>query len=117
TVRGILVDLPRTVARSEEIFQAAGVVERVTTVGQSFFEALPAGADLYVLKGVLNDWPNPEAMAILKRCAEAARPEGRISVLGGVSPPVWKCKPSAGNHRAGLSSSADRYRAWMRCII
>jgi hypothetical protein len=44
TVRGILVDLPPTVARSAEIFRAAGVAERVTTVGQSFFDPLPAGA-------------------------------------------------------------------------
>jgi len=44
-VRGTLVDLPSTVARSAEVFQAAGVGERVTTLGQSFFEPLPAGAE------------------------------------------------------------------------
>ena len=86
TVRGTLVDLPATVARSGEIFQAAGVAERVTAVGQSFFDPLPAGADLYLLKSVLGDWPDREAMAILRRCAEAARPAGRVVVLGGVSP-------------------------------
>ena len=85
-VRGTLVDLPTTVARSAEIFQAAGVAGRVTAVGQSFFEPLPAGADLYLLKSVLSDWPDREAIAILRRCAEAARPSGRILVLNGVSP-------------------------------
>jgi hypothetical protein len=34
---------------------------------------------------VLNDWPDEPTMAILRRCAEAARPAGRIAVLGGVS--------------------------------
>lgn len=86
TVRGTLVDLPPTVARSGEIFQAAGLAECLTTVGQSFFDPLPAGADLYLLKSVLPDWPDREAMAILTRCAEAARPSGRIVVLSGVSP-------------------------------
>lgn len=85
-VRGTLVDLPPTVARSTELFQAAGVAERVITVGQSFFDPLPAGADIYLLKSVLTDWPDREAMAILRRCAEAARPAGRIVVLSGVSP-------------------------------
>jgi SAM-dependent methyltransferase len=85
-IRGTLVDLPRTVARSSETFQAAGVTERVTTVGQSFFDPLPAGADLYLLRGVLNDWPDGEATAILRRCAEAARPGGRVVVLKGVRP-------------------------------
>src|SRR5207248_5778279 len=85
-IRGILVDLPMTVARSGEIFKAAGVSKRVTVVGQSFFDPLPAGADLYLLKSVLGDWPDREALAILRRCAEAARPAGRVLVLNGVSP-------------------------------
>ena len=86
TLRGTLVDLPQTVARSREVFQAAGVAERVTTAGQSFFDPLPAGADLYLLKSVLADWPDREATAILRRCAEAARTAGRVVVLSGVSP-------------------------------
>jgi hypothetical protein len=84
-LRGTLVDFPRTVARSAEMMAAAGVAERVTTAGQSFFDPLPAGADLYLLKKVLNDWPDAEATAILARCAEAARPAGRVVVLGGVA--------------------------------
>jgi len=85
-VRGTLVDFPRTVARSGEIFRAASVADRVTAIGQSFFDPLPAGADLYLLKKVLNNWPDREATAILARCAEAARPAGRVVVLGSVSP-------------------------------
>lgn len=82
-LHGTLVDLPGTVARAsfpEEIR------DRVTTVGQSFFDPLPAGADVYLLKAVLNDWPNEETVAILSRCAEAARPSGRLLVGGGVVP-------------------------------
>jgi hypothetical protein len=83
-VHGTLVDLPGTVARSQEIFQAAGVADRVTSSGQSFFDPLPAGADVYLLKKVLNDWPDRETVAILRRCAEAARPAGRVLVTAGV---------------------------------
>jgi hypothetical protein len=82
--RGILVDLPGTVARAAETMEEAGVADRVTAEGQSFFDPLPAG-DLYVLKSVLNDWPDEPTVAILRRCAEAARPDGRIAVLGGVA--------------------------------
>jgi 2,7-dihydroxy-5-methyl-1-naphthoate 7-O-methyltransferase len=85
-LRGTLVDLPRTIARSAEIFQSAAVADRVTTSGQSFFDSLPAGADLYLLRGILNDWPDREAIAILRRCAEAARPSGRVVVLKSVGP-------------------------------
>jgi|ERR1035437_6950050 SAM-dependent methyltransferase len=85
-VRGTLVDLPRTVARAGEVFEAAGVADRVTTVGQSFFDPPPGGGDVYVLKNVLGDWPDGEATAILRRCAEAARPFGRVVVFTGAGP-------------------------------
>jgi 2,7-dihydroxy-5-methyl-1-naphthoate 7-O-methyltransferase len=64
----------------------------VTVEGQSFFDPLPAGADLYLLKSVLNDWPDEPTVAILRRCAEAAEAastatttRATIAVLGGVS--------------------------------
>ena len=85
-IHGTLVDLPRTVARSGEVFQAAGVADRVTIVGQSFFDPLPGGGDVYILKSVLSDWPDREATAILRRCAEAASPSGRVVVFTGVGP-------------------------------
>jgi SAM-dependent methyltransferase len=85
-IRGVLVDLPRVVERSTSVFAAAGVADRVTTVGQSFFEPLPAGADIYLLKSVLSDWADEEARSLLRRCADASRPSGRVVLLNGVTP-------------------------------
>ena len=85
-VHGTLVDLPRTVARSREIFEPAGVLDRVTLAPQSFFDPLPGGCDLYMLSKVLDDWPDAEAKVLLARCAEAARPNGRVIVVNGVTP-------------------------------
>jgi hypothetical protein len=85
-LRGILVDLPATVARAAPLLEAAGLAARAAVVGQSFFDPLPAGADLYLLKNVLADWGDREASALLRRCAEAARPSGRVVLLGGVCP-------------------------------
>jgi 2,7-dihydroxy-5-methyl-1-naphthoate 7-O-methyltransferase len=90
--KGILVDLPGTVARAAEVIDSFGVSSRMTVKGQSFFDPLPAGADLYLLKSVLNDWADEPTVAILRRCAEAAAQrqaaqpkEGTIAILGGVS--------------------------------
>jgi hypothetical protein len=87
--RGILVDLPGTVARAGEIIESFGVGDRIMVEGQSFFGPLPAGAELYLLKNVLNDWPDDPTVAILRRCAEAAgaAETGRatVAVLGGIS--------------------------------
>jgi SAM-dependent methyltransferase len=85
-IQGALVDIPQTVRRAGVVFAAAGVEERATAVGQSFFDPLPPGADVYLLRKVLNDWPDREAEAILMRCAEASLPAGLVLVLGGVSP-------------------------------
>ena len=83
--RGILVDRPGTVARAGEIIESFGVGGRVTVEGQSFFDPLPGGADLYLLKNVLNDWPDEPTVAILRRCAEAGHPTTAVAILGGVS--------------------------------
>lgn len=84
--RGTLVELPRTIALSHETFRAAGLSNRVTTVAQSFFDPLPAGADVYLLRGIINDWADAEATAILRGCADAARRSGgRVVLLKGIS--------------------------------
>ena len=84
--RGILVDLPGTVARASETIENFGVAERMAIEAQSFFDPLPAGGNLYLLKSVLNDWPDEPTVAILRGCAEAARPaHASIAVLGGVA--------------------------------
>jgi hypothetical protein len=62
------------------------VADRVTTVAQSFCDPLPGGRDLYILKNVLGDWADAEATAILRRCAEAARPSGGAVVFSGTGP-------------------------------
>ncbi|MCC2686525.1 MAG: hydroxyneurosporene-O-methyltransferase, partial [Paenibacillaceae bacterium] len=85
-IRGTLVDLPGTVARSGDTFRQSGTSERVTTIGQSFFDPLPPGGDLYLLRKVLGNWPERETAKILRRCAEAAAPAGRVIVLGGIVP-------------------------------
>jgi precorrin-6B methylase 2 len=82
---GVLVDRPATVARSAEILRSAGVEGRASVSGQSFFDALPP-ADLYCVRGVLNDWPDEDCVAILKRCAEGVRPGGRVVIIKGIAP-------------------------------
>ena len=53
TARATPVDLSRSVARSPAAFE--DMADRVTFSGQSFFDPLPLGADLYPLKSVLGD--------------------------------------------------------------
>jgi hypothetical protein len=47
------------------------VADRCEVVGGSIFEAVPAGGDAYVLKAILHDWANEDAIAILRTCRRA----------------------------------------------
>jgi hypothetical protein len=72
--RGILFDQPHVVA-------GADVGERCEVVGGSFFEAVPGGADGYLLKAVLHDWEDDEALRILARCRAAISDDGALLVV------------------------------------
>ena len=87
-LRGVPFDQPHVVADAGELLQEAGVAERCEVVGGSFFEAVPPGADAYLLKSVLHDWDDPEAIAILRRCRAAIPPSGRLLVVERVVRPA-----------------------------
>lgn len=70
-LRGTLVELAGPVSRAATRVDAAGLASRTTLVEGSFFDALPADGDVYLLAHVLHDWPDEEAAAILGRVAEA----------------------------------------------
>ena len=80
-LRGTLLDLPETAARGREYLAGLGLGARCDVAGQSFFDPLPAGADAYLLNRVIHDWDDAQASLILRRCAEAAGPGGRVLVV------------------------------------
>jgi 2,7-dihydroxy-5-methyl-1-naphthoate 7-O-methyltransferase len=80
-LRGTVLDLAGPVGRAEPAIAAAGLQQRLDVRAGSFFDALPTGAGGYLLSGVLHDWPDDDALRILRRCAEAAGPTGRVLVV------------------------------------
>ncbi len=80
-LRGTLIDRAQPAAQAARRFAERGVAERADVVVGDMFEPLPAGAGVYVVSRVLTDWSDALATAILRRCAEAARPDGRVLVV------------------------------------
>jgi SAM-dependent methyltransferase len=78
---GTVLDLPATTDRADQVLAAAGVADRGRTHGQSFFEPLTAGADVYLLVHVVHNWPDTEALALLTACAQATGPGGTVMVV------------------------------------
>lgn len=80
-LRGVLFDLPGVIGPAEGILEAAGVADRCTLSGGDFFEAVPAGGDAYVMRAILHDWEDPEAIAILRRIRAVIPGHGALLVL------------------------------------
>jgi len=72
--RGLLFDQSSVLQRAEEELSALGVSERVERVAGSFFESVPTGADLYLLKHILHDWNDEQCVQILQNLARAMTP-------------------------------------------
>ncbi|HEY7146930.1 MAG TPA: methyltransferase [Streptosporangiaceae bacterium] len=79
--RGVLLDLPPAVAQARAALAGDELAGRVEFAEGSFFEQMPAGADVYVLSRVLHNWPDEQAAAVLARIRGAIAPGGRLLVF------------------------------------
>ena len=77
---GVLCDLPSVVADAHEL-NASAVSARCEIVGGDMFNALPTGGDIYVLKRIVHDWSDAEAIQILRNCRQVISEHGRILLI------------------------------------
>jgi hypothetical protein len=84
--RGVLFDLPHVVADAPALLAANRVADRVTIETGSFFDAVPAGGDCYVLSHVIHDWSEDACLTILGNCRSAIAPDGRLLIVEMVLP-------------------------------
>jgi SAM-dependent methyltransferase len=81
---GVLFDLPSGVDMAQS--GAGGSLPRTEFVTGSFFDSVPQGADLYVLKKVIHDWNDKQAAVILRNCRDAMTPHGRVLIAETIIP-------------------------------
>jgi hypothetical protein len=80
-LRGVVFDQPHVVAGAPEVLEAAGVADRCEVVGGSFFDGVPPGGDAYLLKAILHDWEDEDALRILHSCRAAVADGGAVLVV------------------------------------
>lgn len=78
--RGVLFDHPEVVALAGPPLERLGVADRVERVGGDFFESVPGGGDVYLLKHILHDWNDEECVRILQCIRKAMAPAARVVV-------------------------------------
>ncbi len=80
-LHGTVLDRDRTAESARIRFAGDRLKDRADAVEGSFFDELPTGYGGYLLSSILHDWDDASALAVLRRCAEAAGSTGRVFVI------------------------------------
>jgi hypothetical protein len=80
-MRGVLFDLPHAVGIAKERIANAGVYDRCECVAGSFFDGIPTGADVYLLKSVLHNWNDEKSVRILENCRRAMSTDAKLVLV------------------------------------
>ncbi|MFE2294187.1 methyltransferase [Streptomyces sp. NPDC059452] len=85
---GVVLDTAEGLAEAPDTLARRGLEGRCSLIAGDFFEAVPAGSDLYLLKSVLHDWTDDQAVTILSNCRKALPPGGLVLIVEPVLPEV-----------------------------
>jgi hypothetical protein len=83
---GVAFDLPHVIADAGPAIKGHGLGDRLRAESGDFFEAVPTGANTYLLSLVLHDWDDERAGKILENIRKAAKPGATILALEPVMP-------------------------------
>jgi hypothetical protein len=84
--KGVIMDAPQVIEGAKKRIEAEGLTERCEALGGNFFEAVPEGGDAYIMKHIIHDWEDPQAIAILKNCRKAIKEGGKVILVESVIP-------------------------------
>jgi hypothetical protein len=79
--QGILFDAPHGTEGAPALLAEAGVADRCAIENGSYFENVPPGGDVYLLKHTLHDFAEPKGLQILRNIRDAISPDGKLLVM------------------------------------
>jgi len=85
-MRGTIFELPHVAAQARERIAAAGLAARCDAVEGDALITIPAGADAYLMKFVLHNRTDDEAVAILHNCHHAMPAHAKLLIIERVLP-------------------------------
>ena len=86
-MKAVLFDLPHVIERAKERIESAGLSGRCELVGGNFFDAVPEGADAYMMRHIIHDWDDEKSLTILGNCSKAMSSDSKLLVVESVIPP------------------------------
>jgi SAM-dependent methyltransferase len=75
---GVVFDQPHVTGRAEQLREKTGLGDRLAVIAGDFFDEVVPGGDLYLMKSIIHDWPDEQAVQILRSCRRAMPPHGRL---------------------------------------
>jgi hypothetical protein len=87
-MRGMLFDLESVVDGATKNIAQQGLTQRCSVISGDFFKAVPEGADAIIMKHIIHDWDDEQAVHILTNCrkALAGKKNARILLVESVIP-------------------------------
>lgn len=79
--KGVLFDLPQVIEGAKGHIEAAGLADRCKVIGGDFFESVPSGSDVYILKNIIVNWDDERSVALLKNCHRDMAENGKLLVI------------------------------------
>jgi hypothetical protein len=79
-LRVTIFDLPHVANAARLRIAEQGLAPRCEAIAGDAFVSVPTGADAYVLKGVIHDWEDEQAIQILRNCRDAM-PDSSILIV------------------------------------
>jgi hypothetical protein len=83
-VKGILFDLPEVIERARQNITSTGLNGRCQLDTGNFFQSVSAGGDAYIMRHIIHDWSDRDAITILSNCRKAMNPGGKVLVVEAV---------------------------------
>jgi len=93
-VQGVLFDLPSVIEGAGELLEKEGVRSRAEFASGNFFEGVPAGADVYLMKHIIHDWDDERSIKILQNIRSAMNENGKVLICEMVVPEGNEPSPS-----------------------
>jgi O-methyltransferase domain/Dimerisation domain len=80
-VEGKLFDLASVIERARAKSRSEHVRDRLKFESGDFFQAIPGGADIYLLKHIIHDWEDDQAREIFRRCRQGMARDSRLLLI------------------------------------
>jgi hypothetical protein len=86
SLHGALFDLPGVTQRASQAIDRFGLSDRIHLIAGDFFQSVPNGADAYLLRHIIHEWDDDNAIRILNNVHRAIDQSGRLLVVESVIP-------------------------------